>query len=61
MKFADIKIKGRAELEELLKEEQVKLGQLTFERMRKALKKSSDLSKTKKIIAQIKTHLWNTR
>jgi hypothetical protein len=44
MKFADIKIKGRAELEELLKEEQVKLGQLTFER-----------------IAQIKTHLWNTR
>ncbi|MEK7616259.1 MAG: 50S ribosomal protein L29 [Patescibacteria group bacterium] len=57
MKFSDIKTKDRSELEELLKEYQVKLGQLSFERVRKTLKKSSDVGKTRKVIAQIKTIL----
>lgn len=60
MKIAEIKTKNRAELENMLKEYQIKLGQLTFERVRKTLKKSSDLGKAKKTIAQIKTLLWRT-
>ena len=57
MKFADLKNKNKGELEELLKEQGVRLGQLGFERARKTLKKSSDIGKAKKIIAQIKTML----
>ena len=59
MKIADIKNKGKNELEEMLKEHQIKLGKLSFERQGKTLKKSSDLQKTKRTIAQIKTFLWN--
>ena len=61
MKIADLKNKNRSELEELLKELGVKLGQLSFERARKTLKKSHELGKTKKTIAQIKTILHGTK
>jgi ribosomal protein L29 len=57
MKIADLRNKNKGEMEELLKEEQLKLGKLMFERQSKTLKKSSDLGKTKKTIAQIKTLL----
>lgn len=55
MKIAELKTKNAHELKEMLKELQIKLGQLTFERVRKTLKKSSEVGKTKKTIAQIKT------
>ncbi len=57
MKAADLKTKDSNELEEMLKEMQVKLGKLNFERQRKTLKKGSEYSTTKRTIAQIKTFL----
>lgn len=59
MKIADITAKTTEELREMLKEQQLKLGKLSFERQSKTLKKSSDIGKTRKMIAQIKTILWN--
>jgi len=61
MDLADLKTKSEGELESLLKEYEIKLGQLSFERTRKTLKKSSEIKKAKKIIAQIRTLLWNTK
>jgi ribosomal protein L29 len=57
MKAADLKTKDSSELQEMLKELQVKLGRLSFERQRKTLKKSHEVSQTRKTIAQIKTFL----
>ena len=57
MKIADIKTKDTNELEALLKESQIKLGKLTFQRTGKTLSKPSELQKIKKEIARIKTVL----
>lgn len=61
MKIVDLKNKDKRELEALLIEEHVKLGKLMFERESKTLKKTSDLGKTKKTIAQINTLLWSQK
>ncbi len=58
MKIADIKNKDKSELEELLKEYQVKLGKLSFERQSKTLKKTHELGIAKRTIARIKTLLY---
>ena len=60
MKIADLKNKNAQSLRELLLEEQAKLGKLMFERQSKTLKKTSDLQKTKRTIAQINTLLHGT-
>ena len=61
MKIADIKNKDKSELEEMLKEYQVKLGKLAFEHQSKTLKKTHELGIAKRSIAQIKTLLWNSK
>ena len=55
MKFSDIQSKSKEELNEMLKEQQVKLGKLRFELANKSLKDVSQLKKTKKDIARILT------
>ncbi|OGN03892.1 MAG: 50S ribosomal protein L29 [Candidatus Yanofskybacteria bacterium RIFCSPHIGHO2_01_FULL_44_17] len=55
MKFADIQSKDKPELNEMLKEHQIKLGKLRFELANKSLKDTSQLGKTKKDIARIST------
>ena len=53
MKFADIQSKDKPELNEMLKEHQIKLGKLRFELANKSLKDVSQLKKTKKDSAQV--------
>lgn len=55
MKFSDIQSKSQNELNEMLKELQVKLGKLGFELANKSLKDVSQIGKTKKDIARILT------
>ncbi len=55
MKFIDIQLKSQAELNEILKELQVKLGKFRFELANKSLKDVSQIKKTKKDIARILT------
>lgn len=55
MKFSDIQSKSQTELNEMLKELQVKLGKLRFELANKSLKDVSQLKKTKKDIARVLT------
>ena len=55
MKFAELKIKLRPELEKLLQSEIEKLRQLRFDLVAGKVKNVRELRNTKKIIAQIKT------
>jgi len=57
MKFADIQSKSREELNEMLKESQIKLGKLRFELANKSLKDVSQFKKIKKDIARILTSI----
>ena len=57
MKFSEIQSRSQAELNEMLKELQVKLGKLRFELTNKSLKDTSQLGKVKKDIARILTML----
>ena len=57
MKFLDIQSKSQAELQEMLKELQIKLGKLRFELANKSLKNTSQISKTRRDIARIMTAL----
>ena len=52
MKFIDLQNKSQNELQEMIKELQVKLGKLRFERANKSLKDVSQLKKAKKDIAR---------
>lgn len=55
MKYQDLQNKSVAELEEMLKEDKIKLGKFRFELANKTLKDSSQIGKTRKEIAQIMT------
>ncbi|MBI2670227.1 MAG: 50S ribosomal protein L29 [Candidatus Yanofskybacteria bacterium] len=55
MKFSDIQSKSQVELNEMLKELQIKLGKLRFELANKSVKDVSQIKKTKKDIARILT------
>ena len=55
MKFSDIQLKPQAELNEMLKESQIKLGKFRFELANKSLKDTSQLGKVKRDVARIKT------
>ena len=57
MKFSEIQSKSEVELNEMLKESQIKLGKLRFELVNKSLKDTSQLGKVKKDIARILTAL----
>lgn len=55
MKFNDLKDKEENELQEMLEDAKIKLGQLRFELAGKSLKDSSQIKKIKTNIAQILT------
>ena len=55
MKFAELKIKLKPELEKLIIEHQEKLRQLRFDVVAGKVKNVRELRNTKRIIAQIKT------
>ena len=57
MKFKELQHKTKDELQTMLNEARVKLGQFTFQLQGKTLKDVSELSKTKKAIARIMTML----
>lgn len=61
MKFKDLENKDNRELEVMLKEAKIKLGKLRFELANKSLKDSSQMSKTRKEIAQIMTAIRNQK
>ncbi|MEK7151126.1 MAG: 50S ribosomal protein L29 [Patescibacteria group bacterium] len=61
MKYSDIQFKSQPELNEMLKELQVKLGKMRFELADKSLKDVSQLKKTKKDIARILTAINKSR
>ena len=60
MKFPDIQSKSQAELNEMLKELQIKLGKLRFELANKSLKDTSQLGKMRKDIARVLTAIKNS-
>ena len=55
MKYADLKNKDEKELQQMLKDLQVKLGKFKFELANKSLKDYSQVGKTKRDIAQVMT------
>lgn len=55
MKSSELQLKSENELNEMLKELQIKLGKLRFELANKSLKDVSQIKKTKKDIARILT------
>ena len=55
MKFSELQSKSQAELNEMLKELQIKLGKLRFELANKSVKDVSQIKKTKKDIARVLT------
>lgn len=57
MKYSDLQSKSRNELQEMLKELQIKLGKLKFELANKSLKDVSQIKKTKKDVARLATAL----
>lgn len=57
MKFAELKNKDKNELLEMLRELAVKLGKSRFDLGQNNLKNSSQIGKTKKDIARVKTAL----
>ncbi len=57
MKAIELKTKDTAELQSILKEQEIVLGRLQFELANKTLKKSSDLRKARVTIARLQTFL----
>lgn len=55
MKSIELKNKSQNELDEILKELQIKLGKLRFELANKSLKDASQIGKTRKDIARVLT------
>lgn len=55
MKYTELQSKPQAELNEMLKELQIKLGKLRFELASKSLKDTSQLGKTRRDIARVLT------
>ena len=61
MKYKDLQSKSQAELSEMLKELQVKLGKLRFELTNKSVKDVSQIGKTRKDIARVLTALKSAK
>jgi len=55
MRFADLKNKDIRELQQMVKDLQIKLGKLRFELANKTLKNFSQIKQTKKDIARVLT------
>lgn len=61
MKFPELQNKSQNELQEMLKEFQVKLGKLKFELAGQSLKDTSQIGKARKDIARVMTALKITK
>ncbi|MBI2063856.1 MAG: 50S ribosomal protein L29 [Candidatus Yanofskybacteria bacterium] len=61
MKFSELQLKSKTELNEMLKELQIKLGKSRFELANKSLKDTSQIGKTRRDIARIITAINNVK